>query len=392
MKQRKLDVSEHSRTRLLWENVFAEDTKAFLDYYYFLKSRENEIYVIEEAGEIESMLHLNPYRLQTGQGDFAGHYIVGVATKETKRGRGYMRRLLLWSLEEMYRRKEWFTFLMPAAKEIYLPYDFRYIYAQRQGVLRILEHTKTQKNAIPKESELSGISKTVDYTDATPGDARELAELFSAAFAGNQQVYVVRDEQYYQRQMMEQQSENGGIRLLRAQGRIVGSFWYGREGDLEVLEPLILPEYLPCFPQAVRELAGKGQNEVRVSGGSLPVCNQETPMIMARLLHPECVLAAMQVKGGCTLDCSFAVLDPLLLQNNRIWRISSGPEDEGRVCVRETEDSEGAVTIAALTSILFGMQTVEETAEEEGVIMTPHLRGELAKLEPLSRVFLNEVV
>ncbi len=39
MQLRKLDSSEHSRTRALWEKVFPEDSKAFLDYYYFIKDQ-----------------------------------------------------------------------------------------------------------------------------------------------------------------------------------------------------------------------------------------------------------------------------------------------------------------------------------------------------------------
>ena len=33
---------------------FFEDTQAFLDYYYFIKAKENEIWVIEEEEEIQS--------------------------------------------------------------------------------------------------------------------------------------------------------------------------------------------------------------------------------------------------------------------------------------------------------------------------------------------------
>ena len=40
---RRLDPDEHGRTRKLWEEVFTEDTKEFLDYYYFIKARTNEI-------------------------------------------------------------------------------------------------------------------------------------------------------------------------------------------------------------------------------------------------------------------------------------------------------------------------------------------------------------
>lgn len=403
MEQRKLDVSEHGGTRRLWENVFSEDTKAFLDYYYFLKTRENEIYVIEEDDEIRSMLHLNPYQLQVGQERFWAHYIVGVATEERYRGRGYMRRLLVQSLKEMYRRKEWFTFLMPAAERIYTPYDFRFIYAQGQSVLRILECAEmieTVKEPGPadrihspgilKPMEMLCTAEQVICSDAALSDAKELADFFEEQFADKWQVYAVRDERYYQRQIFEQQSENGGIRILRAQGRIVGSFLYSREGETEVLEPLYLPEYEIWFQKAVRELAKDGQETVKVYGSRRP--DSKTPLIMARLLHPESILAVMRVKEGCGLNCSFAVLDTFLLQNNRIWRISSEESDNGRVRVRETEDSEGVLPIAALTSLLFGSRTIADIEKEDGVIMSPHLKEELAKLQPLNHIFFNEIV
>ena len=38
---RKLEQSEHIATRKLWEEIFPEDTKAFLDYYYYIKAAKN---------------------------------------------------------------------------------------------------------------------------------------------------------------------------------------------------------------------------------------------------------------------------------------------------------------------------------------------------------------
>ena len=64
MKLRKLERQEHGKTRKLWEDIFAEDTQEFLDYYYTEKTAENEIYVIEEDDKIVSILHLNPYQMR----------------------------------------------------------------------------------------------------------------------------------------------------------------------------------------------------------------------------------------------------------------------------------------------------------------------------------------
>ena len=73
------------------EEVFSDDTRAFLDYYYFIKTKENEIWVIEEDGEIQSMLQLNPYQLQVAEHPFLCRYIIAVATRAQYRSRGYMK-------------------------------------------------------------------------------------------------------------------------------------------------------------------------------------------------------------------------------------------------------------------------------------------------------------
>lgn len=100
----------------------------------FIKTKENEIWVIEEDGEIQSMLQLNPYQLQVAEHPFLCRYIIAVATRAQYRSRGYMSSLLRKAMQEMYGKKEPFTFLMPAAEAIYTPYDFRFVYSQRQAV------------------------------------------------------------------------------------------------------------------------------------------------------------------------------------------------------------------------------------------------------------------
>ena len=58
---RKLEQSEHIATRKLWEEIFPEDTKAFLDYYYYIKQNPQTLItkffglhkLIEKDGEGE---------------------------------------------------------------------------------------------------------------------------------------------------------------------------------------------------------------------------------------------------------------------------------------------------------------------------------------------------
>ena len=179
MNVRKLETEEHGMTRFLYEEAFPEDSQAFTDYYYTEKTKNNQIYVLEEEGKICSMAHLNPYTLSVNGSRKETHYIVAVATKKECRGRGYMGAVLRRALEDMYREGEIFTFLMPAAKGIYEPYDFRTVFEQTRPYVKDLE----------------------GWIQAGGKDCQELSEWASDNLKKSCQVYSVRDEDYYLRML-----------------------------------------------------------------------------------------------------------------------------------------------------------------------------------------------
>ena len=125
MEVRYLTKEEHGRSRGLYEEVFAEDEKAFVDAYYCRKTADNRILAAEEDGVIVSMLHCNPYTFRMRGESVLADYIVAVATKVKFRHRGLMRSLLTKALRDMRSEEKPFTFLMPADEAIYLPFDFR---------------------------------------------------------------------------------------------------------------------------------------------------------------------------------------------------------------------------------------------------------------------------
>ena len=125
MEVRCLPREENGRTRALYEEVFVEDEKAFVDAYYQIKAADNHILVLEDEGEIVSMLHRNPYTFWFRGKQVPADYIVAVATRREYRHRGLMRSLLTKALQDMEEEKYPFTFLMPADEAIYTPFDFR---------------------------------------------------------------------------------------------------------------------------------------------------------------------------------------------------------------------------------------------------------------------------
>lgn len=416
---RKMDQSEHGKTRRLWEEVFPEDTAAFLDYYYYIKTRDNSIYVIEEDDDIQAMLQLNPYKLLIEGQDYASDYIIAVATRKEYRGRGYMGNILRRALKDMYDEKIPFTFLMPAAEAIYTPYDFRFVYSQKIGGISVLSIEQDSDARLPEtkaKGEKGGhhsddvhIRECVQVRDAALWDAENMSSFFNCNFADRWQVCTVRDADYYRTMILEQQSERGGVRLLLKGGQIVGMFAWAGEDGMEIREPLYLEEYGKIFADEVRKLAADGKDVIKVYG-----CMSETqytsllseeypgetdiyretvmkPCIMARIVCLPALLGALKAEKDASLDCSIAVIDPILNGNSRIWRLES-QEGEENIRIRETEDSDGVIPVAELTELLFGRKTVTELRSSDGVIISDKLEGELSKIRKLERVFLNEVV
>ena len=83
-----LNKEEKNRSRELWEQAFPEDSDCFRDYYYTEKTRDNRLLVLEEGGQILSMLIAIPICSQMGEKTAVCDYIVGVATDKNSRRKG----------------------------------------------------------------------------------------------------------------------------------------------------------------------------------------------------------------------------------------------------------------------------------------------------------------
>lgn len=273
-KVRKLQPEEHIRTRRLWEEIFTEDTPVFLDYYYSVKTKDNEIYVIEDGGKIVSMLHLNPYQMRVQDKFYQTHYIVAVATDERYRKRGLMRQLLNHAMQVMADRGEPFTFLMPATEAIYKPFGFEFVYEQRRTHIA----GKCNKDI------------TLEVVEATDNDCQAIAD-FANDILRAYDVVTWRDAEYYKMILVEQVSENGGILVAKRDGKIEGVFCYAKEGQFEIREPLFYSNEV--LLHAIFLLTGNESELVLCTGyGS----EASKPMIMAKVLNSDFDLDLKKVK------------------------------------------------------------------------------------------------
>lgn len=334
MEIKKLEQTEHGMTKSLYQEVFSTDSKGFVDYYYSEKTKDNQIYVMEDEEKIVGMLHLNPYTLMVNGREKETNYIVAVSTKEEYRKRGIMRGLLTKSLQDMYADHQTFTFLMPAAESIYLPYDFRTVYEQ---------------NHMYYEAKHEG--KGFDIQELKTEECEELAASMNQFLGAYYQVYAKRDAAYFERLKKEYESDGAKLMLYRKDGQIV---------DLR-----------PCVP-----------DEDIIKGTK--------PKIMIRIVDVRRMLMSLSLKS--LMAVCFHVTDPVIEENNRCV-VMTGTEFSGVMLMdSKPENSEGTVTIAALASLLFGAKTVDEICEEDGVVMSERMKGEMKKIIPLKNIYLNEIV
>lgn len=419
---RYLSDSEKDRTKPLWERIFAEDSDRFLDYYYEVKTADNEILVLERDGEILSMLQLNPYRLQLGAAQVEAAYVIAVATDGRYRHQGMMARLLRRAMQDRQEKEQPFLFLMPAAEAIYRPFGFRFIYRQQSmtgvpGVpddaepLTPVEDHSPVKAGLPQKPD--GWKGSAEAWKLSPVAEDELEA--AARFAEDQlsrrhiRVRTIRDRYYYHVLKKECQAENGNLCWMLQDGRRQGLVAYTYEEAVEVREPLLPePERLEealngCFGSFHRPLyvsgivPGKEQNGVQKAEGKPESgkWKQEPvrPVIMARALDLSVLTAG--IRAVCPVSLVLDLEDGILPDNTGcfLWQVS-----ELESCWEKLpafgESGKAPVLRASVDEFVQLLFPGGEPAVSAALLerMAPEVQEVWGKLSVYTNVFLNEIV
>ena len=317
---------ENQRARKLYEEIFDEDSPAFVDYYFRVKAAENEIFVVEnEKQEILATLHLNPYKMMFCDERVKTNYIVAVATRADCRHQGMMRSLLQASLQEMYRREETFTWLMPAAEAIYRPFGFRFIYEKNKMTVTadVLQRAETDENwQIHSDQEVSG---DIFCEEAKKEDLAELACFAEKQLSKLAEVYTDHDITYFEQRMQEAECEGGRLVLIRNENRICGYFLALREQREAweiVVENAVQKQ---AFPAVLRWLEA-GREKCTLT--AFPKIweqyakSENVPAIMGRIVHLERFVRCLKTKKE--QEFKIRLTDSLIPENNGYFLIKTG--------------------------------------------------------------------
>ena len=391
-----LEHTEWKKARKLWEEVFEEDTEKFLDYYEDYVADHNQIFAEEEAGDVVSMVQLNPYRVHMGEAEADSYYIVAVATRESCRHQGRMRRLLAEALQQMYQEKIPFTFLMPASESIYLPFDFVTVYRQSLFTCGVVIPGSNDNcwHCIPCRWE----------------QLKELAEWSNVFLQNHSEISTVRTEDYYKRIWKEQESMNGQILLFYEGSQMKGYCFTGYEGSGEAWEIAVEAdnpeEQTGSAPRAAsdsqalanrravealtRWFGEQDQLPMRICGflpesyiDGIPLSEMTyRPMTMVRIVNLEAFVSRIRAKKP--VQFVLYIKDPIIPENCGTFCFEVGRENATLTRMEEnTEQNKGAgeipeLTISELAAALYGVERNEKIPQSD-----------ICLLEP---VYLNEIV
>lgn len=350
---------ENQRARKLYEEIFDEDSPAFVDYYFRVKAAENEIFVVEnEKQEILATLHLNPYEMMFCSEKVKTNYIVAVATRADCRHQGMMCSLLQASLQEMYRREETFTWLMPAAEAIYRPFGFRFIYEKNKMTVTadVLQRAETDENwQIHSDQEVSG---DIFCEEAKKEDLAELACFAEKQLSKLAEVYTVHDIAYFEQRMQEVGCEGGSLILIRKEKEICGYFLAlkkDREAWEIVVEDAVQKKAFPAV------LHWFGASEEKCTFTAFPQIweqyaqSENVPAIMGRIVHLERFVCCLKIKKE--QEWKIRLTDSLIPENNGYFIIKTGIEGGSLIRVENLSEKEKkmfcSMDIGQLTEELF---------------------------------------
>ena len=348
-----LPQEEKKETIPLWKACFPEDTDRYLDYYYQEKAKDNRILAKKEDGKIITMLHRNPYKIHMRDELWEADYIVAVATEENHRGRGHMREVLTKALRDMNLEGRPFTFLMPAAEAIYLPFDFRFVWKKPRLVLKRPAEEILEK--VP-------VSGEADWEKAGQFMEKWLAE--------RSQIYTFRDTAYVRRLLRELESEDGELYFLKGEGE----------------EPLGL--------QGLTGREKKDQALLYAREGLFEEKEGKTG-IMARITALREFLPAFSLNVPESLTLNLEVEDKLIPENEGsfFWSLDEqGSSVELSQNNREMQAAQRIWTlktdIGDLASWLFGYEKPEELWPD----MPEEMKKELEKIQTVHGIWLDEIV
>ena len=355
----------------VWNYCF-EDGEDFVKYYFENVYDENNTIIIEENDEVLSALQLNKYTIDLRDNKYDVSYVVGVSSKPEVRGLGYMKHLMTYTLEELYKNGEIVSLLMAIDYRLYKRYGFDHCYDQIQYNLRT--------------DELLGFRLSSKLRKATFEDAETLSRIYTKAME-SLNGYAVRDKSYFNRFIKEVSSESGYIYIDEENNSYIayyiqGDTFFVREliyNNISSLKSMLAYIYNHNTQCKKTVINAPVDDKIKLIIANLKTCEIKLiPFMAGRVINFEKYIESL---NSCNIDTQkinnkyikIKVIDKYIKQNNSVFKISVC--DNKIKIQRVEEDYDIELDINSITQLAFSYLNTEEIfmlneIDESGLINT----------------------
>ena len=340
----------------VWNYCF-EDGEDFVKYYFENVYDENNTIIIEENDEVLSALQLNKYTIDLRDNKYDVSYVVGVSSKPEVRGLGYMKHLMTYTLEELYKNGEIVSLLMAIDYRLYKRYGFDHCYDQIQYNLRT--------------DELLGFRLSSKLRKATFEDAETLSRIYTKAME-SLNGYAVRDEAYFNRFMKEVSSESGYIYIDEENNSYIayyiqGDTFFVREliyNNISSLKSMLAYIYNHNTQCKKTVINAPVDDKIKLIIANLKTCEIKLiPFMAGRVINFEKYIESL---NSCNIDTQkinnesikIKVIDKYIKQNNSVFKISVCNNKIKIQRVKEDYDIE--LDINSITQLAFSYLNTDE--------------------------------
>ncbi len=218
---------DQGRLEDLWDSCFEKRTEPFFQFYFGTCFRPEECLLLEVNGELRSAVHLRRYDLCVRGVACPVTYIVGLATWEEHRGRGYASRLLSAALAESRRLGRYANILMPSAAGFYQPEGWG-LYCHQWQRSAALSYLRQWASRWELEGDLEARWLALDRA----ADCAEVYEAFAKDFSG----YACRKKEDWQRWLQGNLLEGQVLAIYRDEAPVAYAAYSQTDTELTVSE------------------------------------------------------------------------------------------------------------------------------------------------------------
>ncbi|HGM3505643.1 TPA: enhanced intracellular survival protein Eis [Clostridioides difficile] len=308
---------EIERIKEIWSYCF-NDSESFMKYYFSDKYKSENTVVALDEGKIISSLQLNQYKLLLNNKVYNTSYVVGVSTLPEGRGTGYMSKVIKFTLNELYKRGQLVSILMPIDYRLYRRFGYEHCYDQIEYTINTDDLKNFKSSGKMIKSDLSQIDELIQIDRA-----------FLNEVNGN----VLKDEHYYENLFKEIQSEDGLLYIHEGNEKD-GYIVYFLQGDKMFVRELFYKN-IDALKSMLRFIYNHN-TQCKIATISTPVIDKIRfildnpkdseikikPFMMGRVINVKKFIEDMDIDKDINSSVNLLIEDKFIDENNGLFKIS----------------------------------------------------------------------